>query len=82
MEIIILFNLYMPPVIIIIHTNMYQFFLLVVKLYIEVVKLMYSGISSSSHFFFDHQTGQHTAALSFKRCHNFFIRLFVFWMYF
>ena len=48
MEIIILFNLYMPPVIIIIHTNMYQFFLLVVKLYIEVVKLMYSGISSSS----------------------------------
>jgi len=64
------FLIFMPPVIIIIHTNMYQ--LLVVKLYIEVVKLMYSGISSSSHFFFDHQTGQHTAALSLKRCHNFF----------
>jgi len=73
------FLIFMPPVIIIIHTNMYQ--LLVVKLYIEVVKLMYSGISSSSHFFFDHQTGQHTAALSFfKRCHNFF-RICV-WMYF
>jgi len=54
----------MPPVIIsiiIIHTNMYQ---LVVKS-IEVVKHMYSGISSSSHIFFDHQASQHTAALLF-----------------